>query len=133
VIEELLVAVLIGDSRVTDLIGTGDDARITPDVLEQDGALPALVYQDNSEVTGYTHDGPGLVRVRFQIDVYASTRVGARRLARAVRSVLHDYPGEEDGIQDFEAAPGGGASFEAETKRYRHRSDWFATARDQAV
>lgn len=130
-IEPLLIAVLNGDPRVTAIVGS-TTARIQADTLAQGTTLPALVYQQLSEVTGYTHDGPDLVKFRIQIDAYATTRLAAITLSRAVRDAFHDYPGLEQGIQDFEAA-GRQNIYEPETKLYRTRSDWFATVRDQAA
>ncbi len=135
-IEPLLLAVLLADARVTNIIGAGAAARVYPDILPQGApsasTVPALVYQPISEVTGYTFDGPGLVRVRIQIDAYALSRPSTYALIRAVRDALHDYAGDPDGIQDLEAA-GRRNMYESDTKLYRTSADWFATVRDQAA
>lgn len=84
-IEQTLYAVLKNDSAVSALVGT----RIYPLVMPQDGLLPAVVYQRVSTVPITSLDGDsGLDAVRMQSSCWATTYLGARILADAVRAAV---------------------------------------------
>lgn len=80
-----IVDVLLGAAPVTALVGQ----RLTPKQLDQDSALPALVYQviDGRREHGMTADH-GLPHPSLQIDCYATSYAGAWALAAAVATAL---------------------------------------------
>jgi hypothetical protein len=85
-----LHAFLLADPAVAALIGT----RMTPLVLPQNTAYPALTYQRISGQRLRSVDGPaGRARPRMQIDSWAETYLEAKALAAAVRRALDGYAG----------------------------------------
>jgi len=69
-VQEGVVAHLMADSDVTDLIGT----RLFPLVVPQDASLPASAYQIIDDQQEHTHSGPsGLKFARLQFTHHAST------------------------------------------------------------
>lgn len=90
-VEEALCTYLLTKTAVTDLIGTGDDARLWPDALDQDynektnGA--AATYEIiSSDEEMLLSDRSGFVSSRIQFACYASTRKAANALARAIKN-----------------------------------------------
>jgi len=84
-IEAGLVTKLAATTAITDITST----RIYPEVLPQDGTVPALTYQ---RVAGYevaSMDGvTGLARTTIQINCIAATYIEAKALRDAVRTAL---------------------------------------------
>lgn len=86
-LEEAVRTVLLTLSGVTALVGAGDDARIRPDVLDDDDSLPAIgieVQADEERNSLDEDDTAG--RADVAIVCRATTRRGSRDLAEAVRT-----------------------------------------------
>lgn len=85
---------LIGDRLYpVDAPGSGDDSNASPSV-----ARPYVVYFLVSSPEERTIDGAsGIVRSRYQFDVYADTFGDARAGYHALRSALNDWTGTLDG------------------------------------
>ena len=128
--EEALCSYILTKSAVTDLIGTGDAARLYPHVLPQDcnlasGAAATYRIIDSTE-TGMLSDRAGIVQSRVQITTFANTLSAAMALARAIKncgittikgvSSGVDFRGViiEKGIESFDEPPTDGG----ETWRY---------------
>lgn len=88
--EEAMCAYLLTKSSVTDIIGTGDAARLWPMVLPQGYSVsqgPAATYEIlPSEETHTISDRSGLVNSRVQITAFAATYASANALARAIKN-----------------------------------------------
>ena len=86
--EELLRALLLNDSGVSNHVGI----RVNVGAHPQGQPLPAVVLNTISDNEGYTLQGPnGVAQARVQVDCYADSYGAAKRLARAVRSLLSGY------------------------------------------
>lgn len=92
VMEEALCEYLLTKSAVTDLLGSGDNARLWPiDSMPQnyDAAASgtAATYEIISSDDIHTlSDRSGLVQSRVQIATYAATRKAANSAARAIKN-----------------------------------------------
>ncbi len=87
-IEALIQTILTGDATVAALVGT----RISPNIIRQGTAMPAVTYQQISGQRDHTLDGAsGFVEGRFQVNCWAKTYAETRELADAVRDALDDY------------------------------------------
>lgn len=79
---------LSGYAGLTSLVGT----RISPGFKLQDGNLPAVTYQ---RVTAQRFSAmsvdSGVVKARYQIDVWAATYASAIAVREAVRGALQRY------------------------------------------
>lgn len=85
-----LVQFLLGHPGVAAEVGD----RIYPQPLPQNATLPAVTYQDISDVGYMTSTGPAcLTRQRYQIDHWAETREIARRVECATRQALNGAHG----------------------------------------
>jgi hypothetical protein len=63
--------------------------RIYPDVIPQSVVWPAIIYHQVSESATYSHDGDSnLDMARYQFDCYGSTKVSARTVKDALRTLL---------------------------------------------
>ena len=80
-----------GDGTISGLIGT----RFYPEILPQNPTAPAATYQIiSTTVMDHSHDGAGrLLRVRVQVDAYASTYLETITLSDAIRSSLDGFSG----------------------------------------
>ena len=86
--EEQLRALLLNDSGVSGRVGT----RVNFGAHPQGQPFPAIVLNTISETEGYTLQGPnGVTNTRVQVDCYAQTYGAAKRLSRAVRSLLSGH------------------------------------------
>jgi len=86
-IEESLRTYLLTLSAVTDLVGTGDTARIRPDRLHEDDALPGIIIEvDNERPQNDLSGVGGLVYADVNIKCRAATKSGSRSLAEAIRT-----------------------------------------------
>jgi len=93
IIEEAIVAILAGESSITDIIGS-DPVRLYPMIIPQDAALPAIVYQQVSGHRDHTMDGPsGYTDSRYQIICWGATYSAAKGLFEAVRKFFDGYHG----------------------------------------
>jgi hypothetical protein len=72
---------LIGDQSQSGV-------RIYPDALEQGCDLPAVVFQEISDIHATTTDGPGIETCRIQFDCYDLTRAGAFKALGTIHDVL---------------------------------------------
>lgn len=105
--------------------------RIGPAPLPHKSPLPAITYQDVSDVGSTSMGGPDcLSRARYQINHWAETREAAQRVERTTRAALNGFRG---------VFPGGvrvGGVFrrnswtlyEPETKLYRAITDYQISA-----
>lgn len=89
--EDALCEYLLAKPAVTNLIGTGDDARLWPDVLPElysvKASGPAATYQIIDGADEHTiSDRCGFVQARVQIACFAATRSAANTLARAIKN-----------------------------------------------
>lgn len=82
--DQLLGWALRNDAAVDALI----DERVYPLVIPQDATRPAIAYQQISGPVTYSHSGPTLESVRFQLTLEGRTYGEAVQLATAVRSAL---------------------------------------------
>mgnify|MGYP002631519982 CR=1 len=85
-IDDALVAYLKTLTAVTAIVGTGDDARIRPDRLEDSDTRPCIVIEveDEDPANDLTGTG-GLVFTDVSIYSIARTKAAARALAEAIR------------------------------------------------
>lgn len=97
--QDLVIQQLIGDPEAVD---PDDVFRMSPNHMGQEQAYPRIAYRIVSrEGVRRVQDGPiNLVRVRMQLDLYATTYTGIVNLSDRVRRVL-------DGLSKTIAAPGG--------------------------
>lgn len=89
-IEEVVFALLSGDSQLADLVG----GRISPDIRPQTKGLPAIRTEVSSEdglqtLAGLTGDFEATV----EIEAVAKDRLTCRRLANRIRRVLPSAEG----------------------------------------
>lgn len=85
-IEETLVAFLKTLDAVTAIVGTGDDAKIRPDRLEEFDDRPAIKMEIDDEDPQNDLIGiGGLVYADVSIFSSARTKTAARALAEAIR------------------------------------------------
>ena len=93
-VETAIYSILINDATVHGLVGNA----VYPVALPQDTALPCIVYQEISEVSLYSCDGPvGLETARYQITAWAKTQSQAKAIANAVKAVFNGYLGTAGG------------------------------------
>jgi len=76
---------LRGDTALAALVSD----RIYPDVIPQLVVYPVIIYHQVSEAASYSHDGDSnLDTSRYQFDCYGSTKVSARTVKDALRTLL---------------------------------------------
>ena len=85
-LEEEMQTALLADSGVSALIST----RLHPGKLPQKPTYPAAVYFQVSGPRGHTFTGPAYQTLRYQINCFASTYLGAATLADAFIAALPD-------------------------------------------
>lgn len=126
VMEQALCDYLLTKSAITNVIGSGADARLWPEVLPElysvksDG--PAATYQILDSVDEHTiSDRCGLVQSRVQFVCYGADRTAANALARAIKNcgvvALKGVSGGVDfrgvevvrGISNFDESPTDGS------------------------
>lgn len=85
-IEATLTTYLKTLGAVTAIVGTGNDARIRPDRLEESDSRPAIAIEIDDEDPQNSLDGlGGLVYADVSIFSSARTKTAARALAEAIR------------------------------------------------
>lgn len=85
---------LLTKSTVTDLVGTGDNARVYPGFAPQGVSLPHVVLNTISDVSDHDMDGAnGWTEARVQVDCYARTVDDAEALAEVIRLACDGYKG----------------------------------------
>lgn len=83
-----IVAYLKTQSTVTDVVGTGANARIRPEVLHQSETLPAIVINDTDGFSFKNLSGAsGFAMTRIQLDAVAVTKAAAESLREILRLV----------------------------------------------
>lgn len=81
-------------SAITDIVGTGDNARIRPGRLSRSDSFPAIRYAFVSgDSVAHLTGGSGIAQPLLQVDCYATTYSGANALAEQVRLALQSYRG----------------------------------------
>lgn len=106
-IETTLVTFLKTLGTVTAIVGSGDDALIRPDRLEESDSPPAIIIEVDADSPANSLDGKGgLVYSDVNIICRAREKVDARALAEAVRlngtdpgTGLAGYHGTVGGVQ----------------------------------
>lgn len=98
---EVALSVLKASSGVTDIVGTGADARISPLIKEQTITIPAVTIQRTGvNPANHLRGNGSLDESLTQIDSWSATYSGARTLASACRSAMeaagHLMVGEYD-------------------------------------
>ena len=85
--ETQLNAVLKAAGAVTSIVGSGTSARIYPDVVPQEIALPCIAFsRTGTEVLGTLSSAVVSTRASIECWCMASTRAAAETLADAVQS-----------------------------------------------
>ncbi len=85
-------------ASITDLVGSGDNARIFDEYQKQDAALPHIVFEvfegfSTEHLGGIT----GIAENRIQISCFGVTQLAANDLADLVRRALQGFRGTIDG------------------------------------
>ncbi|MGK2287246.1 DUF3168 domain-containing protein [Pedomonas sp. V897] len=95
-LDAAIYQLLAGNSAVAGMVGT----RIYPSRAPDEATLPYLVYLDMAEIDRARDlDGVGGLRqARVQVDAWASTATGAKRLGDAVVEALEDFTGAIAGV-----------------------------------
>ena len=88
-IESSVVAVLLADSDVTDIVGD----RITPVAVRQAADVPAITYSRQSGSRDYTFQGGVQAEVLIALSCWATTWLVARNGAEAIRVALDTFQG----------------------------------------
>ncbi len=94
---EDVTAFLAADAGVIAL--TGDRVR-TGILHESDQQLDSIAINTASREGDHHNGGPGLEINRVRIDCYSSTWLGAKTIARAVRTALDGHSGAMGGYAD---------------------------------
>ncbi len=85
-IEGAILARLKAVTAITDIVGSGANARIYPEHLPQKPTLEAITFKLVSAPRIHASGAdPGIVRSRWQIDAWAKTYRAARDLGDAIR------------------------------------------------
>lgn len=83
--ESALYAILSGSSGVTALVG----ARVYPDVIPQDQALPAIAYaRSGTEPVVTIHGTVEAEFAQMSVQCWAESRTSAEQVAQAVSTAL---------------------------------------------
>lgn len=98
-IDDAIYAILIADSDVTGLVGSGSSARVFPGFVPQGETYPQVCYLKVSGPTDHYLSGTSNPRrARFQLTSWATTKSGAEALATAVKDALNLYGSAIAGI-----------------------------------
>lgn len=94
--EEALIALLLANSGLTDLVGTRVYIGKRP---QNESTLPAVLLSKVSAPRDYDFDGAtGLIESRFQCDCYGNSYGSAKLAARALMVVVNGYSGTQSGV-----------------------------------
>lgn len=89
-----LITYLESKTAVTDIVGTGDNARIFPDRIPKDPTYPLVVVDEFASTHDHDLSGAsGIYHPRISVDCYDQTSGDAQTLAEAVRGVMQGYRG----------------------------------------
>lgn len=117
-------------SGVTDLVGTGDDARIYPVKLPQNVTLEAISYRIITDVQEHAMGSDvGVSHARLSVDCWGNDYDEAVALALATHAALSRFSGTSNGvaIQDIRSLNGreGLQVFEDEVEEFRVIQDFM--------
>lgn len=90
-VEDLVRAYLLADTTIAGFVGN----RIGPAPPPQASTYPLITTQliSNVQFPHLRQRGPGMAEPRLQIDMWATTNSGMKRLARAVQHRLQGFTG----------------------------------------
>jgi hypothetical protein len=116
------------------LVGTAAESRVFPLKLPQDGQLPAITYQQISNVR---REGMGgtipVERVRVQVDAWAETYKAVRSLGKEIDDRLNRYKGTIAGIEVLDTHRLNETEmYESDTQRRRITADYIIIIRREA-
>jgi hypothetical protein len=94
-VEAVLVTYLKSIGEITDLIGTGDGARIYPLALPQKPDYPAVTYQ---VISSPRHHDMDVAYPRIQYTTFTRTYGQAKELAGILRLHLQRFKGMLSGV-----------------------------------
>lgn len=94
-IETAIYALLTGDGTLTALVST----RVTPVLVPQGSAMPAVTYAQVSGIRIHATSGPaGLVNSRWQFNCWGVSHASVRAVSDAVRQAIDGYSGTIGGV-----------------------------------
>lgn len=131
-----LRALVLGESAITAIIGSGAASRMYPVVLKQGVKDPSIVYQRISGVGDHHMQGAsGLAQSRIQIDCWAASIDTATTLANLVKERIDGFRGS---VQWDENSPGNaiefqGIFFDSEREGWDNEAGLYRVSRDYAV
>lgn len=90
-VEDLVRSYLLADTTIEGLV----DTRIYPKPQPERAAYPLITMQQISDVQSpyLRQRGPGIARIRLQIEAWDTTKSGMKRLARAIQHRLQGFVG----------------------------------------
>ncbi len=131
-IDGAVLAQLRAVTAITDLVGTGANARIYTEKLPAAPTLEAIVFKQISAERFHAFGSdPGSVRARFQIDAWGNTWEESRDLADAIRgngagSAFSRFRGTQDStVIDDILLDNELATFEESSETYRTTQDYL--------
>ena len=92
---KIIFSLLTGDATVTGIIGSGDTARLYPDVIPQEIDRPSISY-DVGSLPGVVGDAP-VYFPSVTVSTFARLKEEAAALASAVDAVLNGATGNNAG------------------------------------
>lgn len=101
--------------------------RVTPAPLPQDSILPAVTYQDISDIGDHTGpEGVGAYhQLRYQIGSWAANKTAARRVDGVIRQRLDGYRGQMGGRNVVCSRANTLSMYESETRLWQIISDYI--------
>jgi hypothetical protein len=122
-LDEELTAYLLQFPAVSEEIGD----RLTPAPLPQAETLPAVTYQDISDVGDHTGpEGVGAYhQLRYQIDSWAASKQAARRVDGKIRVAMDGYRGAMGGRSVVSLRANTLSIYEPETELWHVVSDYI--------
>jgi hypothetical protein len=102
-------------------------SRVTPAPLPQNSPLPAVTYQDISDIGDHTGpDGVGAYhRLRYQVSSWAASKAAARLVDGAVRVRMDAYRGQMGGRNVVCSRANTLSQHEPETTLWQVMSDYI--------
>jgi siroheme synthase (precorrin-2 oxidase/ferrochelatase) len=113
------VSLMKATSAVTAIIGTGSAAKVRADRLEQDDALPGIVYIRTGTENATALDGTIVdSKATLEVQCWADTRAAADALAAAVSDAV-------EGAQQFVTGRAGAYDDEGDKACALVTVDWW--------
>lgn len=83
-------------TAITDIVGSGNDARIYQDLAPEGRPLPyiLLVETGTGEIEETLVGGPGIAQPEFDVIAFGSTRAECNHLGEVIRENLHRWSGQ---------------------------------------